>query len=65
MPDKGYDTDLTIAQVRNAIITAYTHDNTMGPIDLVKKLMKDAVSTYANAKKRRESFHYRQDHIDK
>jgi hypothetical protein len=51
IPDNGYGTDLTIAKERNSIIAGYDFDNKLGPVDLVKKLMKDTLTTYANSKK--------------
>jgi hypothetical protein len=51
MPERSYDTDLTIAKARNAVIAGFENDNKIGPVDLVKKLMKDTLSTYADSKK--------------
>jgi hypothetical protein len=51
MPDKHYNTDLTMAKVRDAIIAEYTYDDKIRSADLVTKLMSDALSTYANSKK--------------
>jgi hypothetical protein len=51
MPARGYNTDLTIAKVRNSIIAGYDYNNRIGAIDLVKELMKNTLSTYANSRK--------------
>ena len=51
MPDKHYNTDLTIAKVRDAIIAEYNYNDKICSADLVTKLMSDALSTYANSKK--------------
>ena len=51
MPDKHYNTDLTIAKVRDAIIAEYNYNDKIRSADLVTKLMSDALSTYANSKK--------------